>query len=161
MVDNKLSIEDILAKKKGVQKTVYIQIDGTMAGELEDLRERYVQAQIDDERSNEPDRAPAIKAELEDMLEAAEETNIAFTFKAIGRARYDALVEGHKPNAKQQKDGAQFNPETFPQALVAASCVDPEISKDQVDEMWASEEWGPGELLKLFFYRPVGEQRDG
>ena len=148
----KQTISEIRAKKKAVTKTVRIQLDGQIANELAALREAHRSARDADRLSNEPDKAPAITAEIEDLVERATETEAVFEFQSIGRPNYDALVEQpeHKPTKDQKRDGAQFNTDTFPPAVVSATCVNPEITLEEAVEMFSDPAWNGAELARLF-----------
>lgn len=71
-------------------------------------------------------------------------------FKAIGAREYDRLLGEHPPNAKQKMEGQTYNMDTFGPALVAAVCVDPDLSEDEAKAIWESEDWSRGEVMTLF-----------
>lgn len=81
--------------------------------------------------------APAIAAEIRDLEVAIEEAGTEFTFKSIGRRRWQNLIAAHPPTDadKAQDRTAEINGRTFPIAAVAASCVDPEMSDEQAEEL--------------------------
>nr|WSZ96827.1 hypothetical protein OH820_15200 [Streptomyces sp. NBC_00857] len=54
-------------------------------------------------------------------LEAAEEV---LTFVALPRPVLEELIAAHQPTEKQAEEGAVFNADTFPAALVSASSFD-------------------------------------
>lgn len=103
----------------------------------------------------------AALAEAEDALEVAEaaaaEATVTFKFRGISEEEWDALIDVHGPTPDQirkaRKDNAAaptWNDDTFPQALVAASCIEPEMTAEQVGEMWKSPQWNAAELQGLF-----------
>lgn len=71
-------------------------------------------------------------------------------FEAISYKDLDALQAKHPPTQQQRVDGAAFNRNTFPAALVAACSVDPKISESDARDIWASDDWSTGELNTLF-----------
>lgn len=98
-----------------------------------------------------------LKGRLEELEAELEAVTVVFKFRSIGGDRVDALIEEHPPTAKQRKkaegkEGGEpsWNPETFPQALVAACVVDPELSLEDVQDMWKSDDWTSPELNLLF-----------
>jgi len=147
------TMANIIKKKRGVTKKVPIQIDGELASEIIELRQQIVLAEQFDRGENKPESALPLKKELEELIEGSKDTEVVFTFKALGRIVYDELIEEpeHQPTDEQKKEGAQYNPDTFPAALVAASCADPEISLEQATEIFADSSWNGAELQKLFF----------
>ncbi len=143
----------IIKKKRGVTKKIPIQIDGELASQIFELRQQITLAEQFDRKHNEDDTAPKLQEKLDELIEGSKDTEIVFVFKGIGRIPYDDLVElpEHQPSDEERKAGAHYNPQTFPAALVAASCIDPEISPEQATEIFEDPEWNGAELQKLFF----------
>ncbi len=91
----------------------------------------------------------ALKLALEDQDEEVFEVR----FRGIGRKRYSDLMDAHKPTEEQKKKAEengglvwQYNPETFPVALVAACCVEPVMTLEETREIydeWNYTEWSP------------------
>lgn len=75
---------------------------------------------------------------------------LELTFQAISYAELDKLQSQHQPTQQQRIEGAVYNRDTFPPALVAACSVVPHISEQDAKEIWASEDWSTGELTTLF-----------
>ncbi len=147
------TMANIIKKKRGVTKKVPIQIDGEVAVKIQELRAQITLAEQFDSKKNEPETALKLKKELDELIERSHDTEVTFTFKSLGRIVYDELVElpEHQPSDEQKKEGATFNPDTFPAALVAAACIDPEISPEEATEIFDDSEWNGAELQKLFF----------
>ncbi len=147
------TMANIIKKKRGVTKKATIQIDGEVAVEIAELRAQVTLAEQFDRKHNEDDTAPKMQDRLDQLVEDAKDTEITFTFKAIGRIAYDEIVSdpANAPSDEQKKEGAQFNPDTFPPALVAAAAVDPEITIEEAVEIFGDSEWNGAELQKLFF----------
>lgn len=102
---------------------------------------------------------PKKKATVQDLLEKARRTKTitlggdtgpTISFQALGAQEYDDLISKHPPTAKQKKDGATWNPETFAPALVANCSVEPKIDGETALQIWESESWSRGELMDLF-----------
>lgn len=89
----------------------------------------------------------AKKARTETVLiDLDEKTTIEFTFKGIGRKAFNTLVEEHQ----SQENKGEWDPETFPPALIAASCADPAMTPDEAKLLWDDEAWSVQELDQLF-----------
>jgi len=82
--------------------------------------------------------------------EDGETQELTLKFQAIGARNYDKLVAKHPPKPEQRAEGASFNMDTFAPALIAAVSVDPEISVEDANEIWSSEDWSRGDLMVLF-----------
>lgn len=64
--------------------------------------------------------------------------------RALPRRQYRQLLEAHPPAG----DNADWNPDTFPPALIAASAVDPTFTVEQATQLW--DEWEAAESGLLF-----------
>lgn len=162
-----ITFEDLLNRKKPVTDTVEIPLDPGLAEELEDARKtRDVSAARAAVRQNDTEaQAQAWEAEekvlrLEQRLRD-EDAVAYFTFQAIGRAAYEAIVAAHPASAEQRiklkrlglKDDivgqVAWDEETFPPAIVAACLVEPNLTEDEVVALWRSDCWNQAELSKL------------
>lgn len=150
---------DHLKKKDKLRQVVSIPLDG-------DAVEAFDQATSNLERARllgESDSLEALQELVDRAKEAVEDTSVRMVFQSIGRKAYDALLMAHPPTEEQvaefqdenrQKDGSPgkgkppYNIETFAPALIAASCVDPELTPEQVEELW--DEWNSTELAELW-----------
>lgn len=82
--------------------------------------------------------------------ESGEQTEVTLKYQAIGQREYDKLVAKYPPTPEQRVDGASFNIDTFAPALIAACCVEPEMTLDDAKELWDSPEWSRGDVMVLF-----------
>ncbi len=85
---------------------------------------------------------------------ALETETVEMRFRALGRKRYDELVRAHPPADIKAEDGTvkkstdPYEYETFAPALVAASCVEPGMTEDQVQTLF--DEWNAAEVMELW-----------
>lgn len=103
-------------------------------------------------------RAQAEADQARDAVRRADGA-VEIVMKSIGRGPWEKLKEAHPPTEQQQakvKETAgeeaslEFNPDTFPIAAIAASCVQPTLTEDQVrEEIWESEDWNEEECARL------------
>ncbi|MFJ5973510.1 hypothetical protein [Streptomyces sp. NPDC093060] len=140
------SIEDILAQAKPRERTVMVCIRGDLAGEAERLAEEISKVSEDWEPSNLAEVHPGreLAAKLKEVREQARAAEVPFTLRYIGDKAYSDLVAAHPG----ENDNEIFNSVTFPRALIAASCVDPEMSEEQAVALF--EKLNQGEIKKLF-----------
>ncbi len=116
---------------------------------------------LDDARA----KLDAAKVEAEAVRESAAEFSAVFTFEALSRRQFEALVDAHPPTKAQRDDlrkkgigVPRWNSDSFPPALLAASCVGLKVGEDAEDgltideakELWASDRWTSSELTQLF-----------
>lgn len=138
-----LTIEEILAVADDpayhrVVTAKIAMVPQALRDEHADL-ERELSALITDTVSDpERIRVAARLAELEQTIEASV---VEFRFKAIGRRAWADLLAKHPASdAQRRRDpGLDHNPETFPYVAMAASCVSPVMTVDQVRHLDASQ----------------------
>jgi hypothetical protein len=66
--------------------------------------------------------------------------------RALTRRQYRALLDAHPPAAGEED--ADWNGDTFPPALIAATVVKPKFSEAQAQELW--DDWEPSEAGRVF-----------
>lgn len=161
-VKKPLSYKDIKKRKKPMIRRVPIAMDGEKADEFNDKVSALSDAEArlrDDPRDKALIReVDTLKAEVEEFREEIKDDVVDFVFRSVGRKRYEDLVQGCPPTKKQiadaRKEGADgdlgWNPETFPPTLIAAALVEPEMTEEEVFEIWESDDWNQAELVTLF-----------
>lgn len=87
-----------------------------------------------DQRENRDPVGPGLAKRLVAYEAEIEAAKRAFTFRAIGKRAWADLLAKHPPTKEQMKLNSRMdhNPLTFPVLAVAASCVDPVMSVEQV-----------------------------
>jgi hypothetical protein len=140
------SFEEILARAKPREKTVMVCLAGDLAGEAERLQDELSRVSEDWEPEDLTSVHPgvAVAEQLKAVHEKVRAAEEPFTFRYIGDRAYSDLVAAH-PSANEQE---MFDSVTFPRALVAASCVQPEMTEEQVVALF--EVINEGEIKKLF-----------
>ncbi len=73
-------------------------------------------------------------AARDQALSALDEASEFLTFRALPRPVLEELIGQHPPTEQQAEEGAIFNAETFPAALVAAASVDG-MSREEAEEL--------------------------
>ena len=71
--------------------------------------------------------------------------------RAIGARDYDALLTKYPPTPDQKEQGAAFDIHSFGPALLARSCIEPEVSEKEWATIWNSQAWTRGEVMDLFW----------
>jgi hypothetical protein len=90
----------------------------------------------------------AAEAALEQAKEQVRACYDSLTFRALPSHEFEALISAHEPTKEQQKEGAQWNNDTFSPALLAACCVDSDLSEDEWAEELAS--WSVADRNAIF-----------
>lgn len=164
------TLDHLRSAKKPVTKTVVIALDSELAERLEEARTKLEVAGI--RMRKRPDDLELVEAheraedEYQSARAAADEESVSFKFRSIGRAAFEELMLRHLPTRDQKeqarKAGAQatYNADTFPPALIAATCVEPELQVHEAEELWKDPSWNQAELLELFLAAlDVNQQR--
>ena len=146
---------DIDALYQPPQTRTTICLDSTITLEIERLEERLTAALRQDETSNDPDLSPGIAQQILDLKQKAKDSEVEFVFSGLGRGAYTDLLRQHPPTDEQKVlaeaagASASWNADTFPPALLAASCS----SVDGADEQWWAQRWQSwttGEVTRLW-----------
>ncbi|MGZ4465198.1 MAG: hypothetical protein ACXVW0_07565 [Nocardioides sp.] len=137
MVKQQGGFAGALASAKPLTTSIRLCLDGQLLAEANQVAQAYLQAKVDDEQSNTPDRAPALGEQLRALQERISAAEVEFVFRSIGRLAWRNLVAEHPPTKEQREQTfADFNVDTFPVAAVAASCVAPEgVTVEGVEEL--------------------------
>lgn len=102
-------------------------------------------------------KAKQVADDARDAVRNAEGA-VEVVMRSVGRGRWEKLKEKHPPTEEQIEEVRKqapdavlpYNHETFPVAAIAASCSQPELTEEQVQEIWDSEDWNEEECARLF-----------
>jgi hypothetical protein len=134
-------IDDILAEAENPAYTrvtvARILLRQDMLGTHAELEAELAEAVDADLRENRAPQAPAISARILDYEAEIEAAKREFRFKCIGHRAWADLMAQHPPTKEQLKTFPRLdhNPETFPAAAIAAACIDPEMTLDEVHRL--------------------------
>lgn len=155
--------DHLRSKKQPATKTVEVVLDPALADEVREAERRRDDA--DRRLAVRPDD-DAIQAEAWETTSALEalraravkdDAVVTVRFRSVGRHAWDDLIRSHPPTdaqiAEAEASGMgdlNFNSDTFPPAVVAASLDEPKMTVDEVAAIWDSPEWNQAELGILF-----------
>lgn len=146
---------DIDALYQPSEVPVRICLDTRGVRALEDLEAQLAEAEAADATSNRTPEAPGIAERIVSARQELLDAEVEFVFRGIGRRAFTDLVRAHPATEEQQAlvaGGGQrleWNPDTFPPALLAAACVSP---ADTTKDWWVAkyDQWAPGQLQRLW-----------
>lgn len=149
MPDTRPATFDHLQKKRPLEAVCHVYLtDDTVAAH------RDAVAELDQARSTGVD-VEAAEENVAKARAALEADTVTLRFRSIGRKNYDRLVADHPPTDKQVEEHqaqfgqpAPYNADTFPPALIAASCIEPKLTLTEVEQLF--DEWNAAELTELF-----------
>ena len=142
------SIEEILGGIKPPRNSATITLRADLLARHSELKRAHADAIRDDFSSNDGPQAPRIMEELRELEAEIADSQIVFTFEALGGHRYKRLRAAHPPTKEQRREGYDFNPGTFPAALLAACSIDPQMDEDQAREL--EDRLSDGQFTKLW-----------
>ena len=147
-------IADVLAQAENVDNrrtaTVRLLLRQDLAREHAGLEAELLTARQGDENENRTPEAPTIARRIVDLEAEMDAAKVTFTFRAMGRRQWVDTVSSHPPTKAQLKAigelssdplkraSLDFNPDTFPVAAIAASCVDPVMTVEDVKRLESS-----------------------
>jgi len=139
-------ISDVLGRLKPREKPVTICLAGDLAAKADRLEAELARAQEDWAPESLSDVNPAhqLARDLDALREQMRGAEVEFLFRAIPDKEYSDLLAAHPPTDEREA----FNSQTFPPALVAASCVDPVMSQEKAAELFAG--LNQGQIKALF-----------
>lgn len=157
---------DHLKARQAPGLSVAVCLDDELAARVINLERKIGQATVVGDETS----AKELTAELVELEADKEAASVTMRFRTIGRKKYNKLVKAHPPTAEQvaeyqganlvqdlnNPDGPKvptseeppYNPETFPDELIAATLVDPELTRDQLEELL--DEWNETEWMQLW-----------
>lgn len=132
------SIEEFLDGYEPPEETVPIPMAGKLIGQLTELEEELEAAQR--QQSDSIDGGSdvlAIAQKIVDVQEQVKASERKFHLRAIDDWAWGELVDAHPPTDeyRAKQPGAQWNPETFAPAAIAATCVTPKMTPAQVERL--------------------------
>lgn len=91
----------------------------------------------EDRKYNRDPEAPALATEIEALEAEVEAAKVPFKFEAVGHRQWSDLLVKYPPSQEQLKDKPRldFDPEKFPVAAIAASCVEPKMTLEQAKRL--------------------------
>lgn len=137
------SIEDILAQvedpssKRTASARILLRQD--LARRHAALVKDLDAAMADDKRLNRTPLAPRLAGEVQALEAEIDAAQTEFTFQSVGKRRWADLLAKHPPTKEQRKldQRIDHDPEKFPVSAIAASCIDPKMSVEDVKRLEA------------------------
>lgn len=149
------TVDDIDAAYQPTKVRASVCLDSDLVVEIGRLEQQLATEKAVDRKTNRIAKAPALAEQILELRERAAAAEVEFVFQGIGRRAYTDLRAKHPPTQEQKDEAAkqgleaEFNPDTFPPALMAASCIQPSGS---TVKWWARkyDEWTVGQISRLW-----------
>ena len=141
-------MENRIGQKKPRTVTIGVYLDDSLADVVEEAT--YAASAARDGGASDGVLAEAVAA-IGEAQQRLDDATQWFTFTSMGRVAFNALSAEHPAtDADTARDpDAQWDAETFPPALIAASLTDPVMTVDEVTALFADPAWNDAELAAL------------
>lgn len=141
-----MDIAEVLKRAKAPERVVDLCLDADLAAEHDELNRRLLEAQRKPATSLAGTGAAAeIARQIRDLEERMQSSVVQFRMRGLSAFRRDEWFA-----ANPARDGKEegFNPVTGLPSLIAACCVDPEMTVEQAQQL--CEQLGTGQADRLF-----------
>jgi len=147
-------IKDVLAKIKPRELRVRICLAGDVAAEVDRL-EAELASVSNWKAASMADQHPglALAEQIAAARERMKESEVEFTFRALGAKAWSDLVAMHP--GKTDEDA--WDTDSLAPALVAASAVDPEMTREDLDQLFEGLNMGQRQELMDAAWQVNGE----
>ena len=148
-----LSWDDIKKKREPATAKVPICLSQRIIDELAALEDELLEARQEDRRhqgelSYQP-KALEVAQRIKALEAEAAEHEVEFVFGEVPRAEWNVLLRRNAATKEQKAQGVtRFNPDTFPPAAIAASIIDPPLTREEAEELCST--WPEGQVTRLF-----------
>lgn len=146
---------DHLRKKPPREERVAVHVDDGAVRRWEEATAGLRAAEAAARGDAQAEPVVAARAERDAARAALDGSTVWLVFRAVGRKAYDQLVRDHPPTEEQLAEKRDpgtptpaWNLDTFPVALIAASCVEPAMTVEEAQTIW--DEWNGGEIADLW-----------
>ncbi|WP_432033692.1 hypothetical protein [Streptomyces antibioticus] len=133
-----------LRRRSLPERVLQICDDAALRAEYDEARRAADRARIlaesDADNGVLAERAAETGRRYDAAAEALRAASIYLTFRALPRPVLEELLHAHPPTDEQAADGAAFNPDTFPAALISASSTDgmTEVEARELLDAWSA-----------------------
>jgi hypothetical protein len=137
-----VSLEDVIGQARPPEASVALCLRGDLAGRHEELVRQlghsrdagdWVGSSLSEANPN-----LALAEEIRDLEAEMAEHETVFRFRGVGQHAWRELVRAHPARAGVHPPESNFNADTFPAALIAASMYEPSVaSVEQVNRLLA------------------------
>lgn len=129
------SFDEIRAMRKPRTETVWVPLDTDLMERVEDLEKQIRIEERADEREHRRAVAPKLKAELEELLDEAENCAVPFVLTELPRKLWRTLIDLHPATEADKARGVnRWSEDGIAPALIAACCTSPALTTIDRDE---------------------------
>lgn len=153
---------DHLTKKKPIELRDWIVLDDDAVRAHEQAKQKLSMLELSNATTLQMEQARRELADAETMLR---EHAVEVVFRSIGRPSFERLRLSCPPSdedlkaAREKGEPApEYDVETFAPKLIAAACVEPKMTVEQVESLITEHGWNAGEYAHLFQLALLAQQ---
>ena len=146
---DKPTMEEIRRLKTKTVLTVDVLLDNELGTRITQLRKDYMRQSRADKKLNETNKAPAILKQIEALEEEAREVTVTFSFRDLGRKRFEDLWKACPPTEDQKEKGYEWDPDEFSPLIIAESSVEPKLTLEEAKELYDTWSTAEAEMLAM------------
>ena len=131
-------VDDFIADYRPPQQPVSITTRGDLLGELARLEEQLKAAGDTSAASDdlsEGGEAVDVAERILDVRDQVRKSEREFLIRSVGEEAWSDLIAEHPPTKEDREQRMPWHPATFWPAAIAASCVQPALTVDQVGKL--------------------------
>lgn len=142
--------QDVLSRKRRRTATFTVDVDDptACAAVLRSATSRH--RSITELYGADSEQAQETQAALDEAQAALDACQYRVQLQALSVSQFRALLKEHPPTDEQKAARADWSPDTFQPALIAASAIEPELTAEQWAEQLDEGLWSQGEWNALF-----------
>jgi small-conductance mechanosensitive channel len=142
--------QDVLSRKRRRSATYVLELDDPAEAQaaLSDVARRLNLAVA--LHGEDSEQVAELAPQLEQAQAAVDACSHTITLRALAGNRFRELVKAHPPTDEQKAERAEWNPDTFHAALIAACAEGEGLSEQQWAAALDSDDWSVGERNALF-----------
>jgi hypothetical protein len=142
------------AQHQNMIRSTRVTMRADLVDRIDRLERALIEARAEDERVNRQALAPGLAEEIRELETEARKSEVVFAFQAMGRGAFAKLQAQHPPRPEDKElygEETEFNPVTFPPALLAATCVEPaELRGNLAEFTEIHENWSEGQVMRIW-----------
>lgn len=140
--------------RRNTVKSVRVTLRGDLLDEVERLEAQMGVEREKDEWENRQPVVPQLARQIRELEDEARESEVEFIFEGMGRGEFAKLQAAHPVTDELTAEygpGLEWNPDTFPPALMAASCISPpDLTGDLAEWTEIHQTWSNGQIARVW-----------
>lgn len=141
-------IDEVISQIRPREASCVVSLREDLVARIREMNDRVRDALAYDADHNKPATAPAVRAELDQLVADYEAAQATFRFRSLPHDQWMDLLAQHPPGPEDTAAGRDYHAVSFPIAAIAASCFEPDgVTEAKVRELATVLAHGPFQAL--------------